>query len=1106
MDGVESGGLRALRAWVADATERALRLLPEEGRPVPGRAEFDRSVAELAELEAVLGHDEPLRARIALGRGVVLAARYLSAGADPADRVEGRRLLRAARRPGAAMDEESRRYSAHWLSMLLVPYPELGGGIGRAPRPEDVLAWYTRQSAEDQAALTSEIRELLPDIRAAELPPEAPRAMEQLAGFVDVLDGMDRPGGLARLLDVLPDDFPHVAEVRRLFGTAPGDPAAEEGTRQTRSPHDKVRDEALDAVKRALRPEEAMPAMFSALDAIRAGDPDLLDQALGGLLDARDNPAFDATTAASFEGSARGLLNLGPALGGNLGDRDVAREAAERTTSVLESLAAAGPERFGADGNVMMRLPLLMQRLVKAKEDRDEAGMDDVIAALTDLEDTLGPDHMFRAMLSSALAEAHLERARLLGDTDALRRSFDCMEKAEEAAARTPPVMRTYLDMSIARNRALRARATRDPSLLHGDLSARPEATTLERWFAADTLLTRYESTDDPADLDAAIAELEQVRDALRRGERHHFAADALWRLAEVYQTRWARRSREDEAAATGAAMEGLNSLAADVVLQLGSEHGLATARTGADRGLHAARWSARNGRVEETVAALELGRALVLHSAAASAAVPELLEARGRQDIADAWRRWGKGARPVGELPRELPSTLRRKALEALGYREQGALFTTPTVAELRAGLAEADADALFYLLPGHREQPGMAVLVGPDTGTGVLRLPMLSGPGAAPLDAYLRAANARSEDDPDAEAAWEQALEDVLRWAYDAAVGPLISAVAERLAANEERRRDRPGPPRVVLVPCGRLGAVPWHAARLPETARAAYACQIMVITYAASGGQFLRTAGRGRRDPGAAPVLVADPRFELTHAEREATALHAAYYPGARLVGEFYEPPVEPVAAGTPGELLGLLREPLSLLHIASHGSAGVDPTQSALHLAFPEGAETLPPEDGGPGARPDLGMLTVNRLLDAAPAETSGEEGPLVVLSACETDLTRQDHDEALTLTTAFVASGARDVVGSRWTTQDGASALMMGVFHHLVAVDGLGPADALHMTQRWMLDPHREAPPRMSPELVREMDRPGLERPALWAAFIHQGHPGPARRTAGEGTR
>jgi CHAT domain-containing protein len=118
--------------------------------------------------------------------------------------------------------------------------------------------------------------------------------------------------------------------------------------------------------------------------------------------------------------------------------------------------------------------------------------------------------------------------------------------------------------------------------------------------------------------------------------------------------------------------------------------------------------------------------------------------------------------------------------------------------------------------------------------------------------------------------------------------------------------------------------------------------------------------------------------------------------------------------------------------------------------------------------------------------------------LVVLSACQTDLSTRDHDEALTLTTAFVAGGARDVVGSRWTTQDSASALLMAVFHHRLAVDGLSPVDALRAAQLWMLDPRRENPGSLRGELLRQLDRPDLDRIALWAAFIHQGHPGPGR--------
>ncbi|MFB0628975.1 CHAT domain-containing protein [Streptomyces sp. AB3(2024)] len=64
-----------------------------------------------------------------------------------------------------------------------------------------------------------------------------------------------------------------------------------------------------------------------------------------------------------------------------------------------------------------------------------------------------------------------------------------------------------------------------------------------------------------------------------------------------------------------------------------------------------------------------------------------------------------------------------------------------------------------------------------------------------------------------------------------------------------------------------------------------------------------------------------------------------------------------------------------------------------------------------------------------MLDRTTDEQEAPDWPLAVLGACETDLSKRDHDEALTLTTAFVVGGARDVAGSRWATQDSAAALM-----------------------------------------------------------------------------
>ncbi|MFJ5974089.1 CHAT domain-containing protein [Streptomyces sp. NPDC093060] len=109
----------------------------------------------------------------------------------------------------------------------------------------------------------------------------------------------------------------------------------------------------------------------------------------------------------------------------------------------------------------------------------------------------------------------------------------------------------------------------------------------------------------------------------------------------------------------------------------------------------------------------------------------------------------------------------------------------------------------------------------------------------------------------------------------------------------------------------------------------------------------------------------------------------------------------------------------------------------------------------------------------------------------MLSACETDLSNRDHDEALTLTTALV--------GPRWATEDSASALMRAVFHHYLSVEGHSPVDALWCAQNWGLDPDRRAPGSLRGSLRDEPAKgPRLDHPAAWAAFIQQGHPGPGR--------
>ncbi|MET8751775.1 CHAT domain-containing protein [Streptomyces sp. NPDC004667] len=1131
----ESGGVRALRTWAAEAGERAARLLErdDDGSAVSAR-EFESSDAELSRLRPLLDHEPELLGRITLLHGGLLAMRHVTGRGLPDDPERARRLLEEVRDrttvAGERMAEDGRRWAAMFL-MMVSGHVDPGGLAGVPPDFWSVFDRATAAGPEGAAAEAARMVALADEVGQLPVPPELRARLEKMREVLSYVSETDLsdPG---TLLAMLPTDLPFGDQLRTLLdlvavlhgrpdSTAPADRAH---SRESPVPGAIARESEPESRQQPESESAADDAVTSAWlatvlglpETAQTGDPESLDRLLHRLAGQLDLLPEGHDRASEIENLMRMVLQTAGPLGGSRADSGKARGQID---SVVEHLAGwqAGDPAV-ADLAVGVRAYELFARMNAAEEADDEEERRRLVGEVEVLERETPADHAFRSVVELVHGTALTSTAARTGDSEMLTRGLARLEAAlADMPMAAPGFPREELVATREVFRALLAVQADTPGLMPDPAPPAPGATTGTRYLAALTATLRHTTTEDPADLDAAISGLEQVRDDVRRGRLPQLAAPTLWLLAENYRRRLDRtQDPADRDAATDAALESLRALAGEVVLQAGSDHALVAARSGADRGVRAAIWAASQGRVEDAVAALELGRALVLRAASTSRAVPELLESRGHFDLAAEWRAAERGrdtaasapgsapASAPGSAPEtgsggapgtalwELPSSLRRHALEALGFREPGGvLFPTPTVDELKAGVAEGNADALVYLLAGEGATPGMAVVVGPDIGTGVRALPLLSGEKSGPLERYLDAAAAHQERPgaPEAAQSWEDALSDLCDWATEAVVLPVMSGIAERLAGNEDRRKDRPGPPRIVLVPCGGLGVVPWHAARLPAEAPGDYVCQIMVISYAASGRQFLDTVRRARRAPADAPVLVSDPTMSLPYAELEVTALQQALYPRARLYGEFYEPPAEPAAAGTPGDLLDALAGAPSLLHVACHGSAGTDPTTSALRLA--------PGADGPEGDRP-TDLLTVSRLLDRTTDEQEPPDGPLVVLSACETDLSKRDHDEALTLTTAFVAGGARDVVGSRWATQDSAAALMMAVFHHYLTVEGLSPVDALHLAQMWMLDPDRKNPGSLTGSLLDELTRgPDLHRPATWAAFIHQGHPGPS---------
>ncbi|MCX4851171.1 CHAT domain-containing protein [Streptomyces sp. NBC_00893] len=1123
-----SGGVQGLRTWSAEAAERVRELIPAMGARAVPPAVYDKSVNELDQLVRLLDHDPVLRGAVSVWLGGALALRFSAGDGTDADRERADRLLRDARDRrkalGATVGTQERRWAALFLLTLLTPMRSQPGVPGNVPDLAAFVDWLTRSGPDGVMTFATEIHELTDDIAELPLPSEFLAEFRRMRELFSAGTGPDFTEILA---NVMPAGDPFADVLRqtmgRMFG-GDGGPAAE-------GPEDAAADGAggeRDAGSAPAEGGEAAPAeereaapdpepesplalgdirrVAAALDAVNAtthgfdealrnGDAQAFNEMLRKLRSVQDMPPPGPDPTPGIEALMALLLNVSAGVGGTIQDQSAGRAHVDAVARYFENYDGPLPPGF-RDPAVLGRAQKLYAKVLDAEDGEVLRGLVD---DAEELARTVPEGHPLRFVGELTLGAALTRLGAVIGDLDPVRRGTPFLEKGMTGArasgfpfaGATP--LPTVPDLALLRAALSGGTA---PGVDHVPPPA--DASTDEVYSAALSAGLQYALTRDQAVLEMHIDELERVRDAVREGKAPRIAAEALWRLAEAYRERGVRDQDVQDIRALGAAEEALTALGADVLLQAGAEHGLLTARSGANRGVQAALWAASQGRLHEAVAVLELGRALVLHAASTSSAVPELLDADGYHELAEAWREavapqaHGRpgDAREQG-VPSELPSTLRRRALEALGYRERGGLLGTPTPADLADGIAASGADALVYLVPGEDAEAGVAIIVSPERGLAMKVLPLLSGTENGPVERYLDATalrDAAAPDDAAAAQSWEESLGALCDWAHDV-LGPVFSALEEALRPGDDRADE---PLRVVLVPCGRLGIVPWHAARRPGGTSPAYLCRTTVFSYAASGSQFLRTVRRAPRDPAAAPVLLADPTLDLTYAEVEVLALRNAFYPGARLCGGMFEVPEDELLPGTPDEVLGFLADGASLLHVASHGSAGLRPTVSALHLAAEPAGD---PPAGAEGTDP--GDLTVTRLLDQPVHQHPAGDGPLVVLSACRTDLSTRDHDEALTLTTAFVSGGARDVVGSRWAADDGTAALLMAVFHHHLNAEGLSPVDALRAAQLWMLDPGRENPGSLSGVLLRQAERTDLDRVPLWAAFIHQGHPGPA---------
>ncbi|MFD9795200.1 CHAT domain-containing protein [Streptomyces sp. NPDC059070] len=541
-------------------------------------------------------------------------------------------------------------------------------------------------------------------------------------------------------------------------------------------------------------------------------------------------------------------------------------------------------------------------------------------------------------------------------------------------------------------------------------------------------------------------------------GPGHRLWAQSALALGRAYRVR-ARTGDRAEGRRYG--LDALRGHAWAALLQSGTADAAEAARLATDMSLEVAAWCLADGVPAEAVQALDSCRGLVLHAATTSSSVPELLAAAGQHALADQWRATGAAADLV-------PSALRGKALAALtgdGAEGAGRLLDTPAPDEIGRALRGLGKDALVYLVPRSEDGGGVAVLVTSGGDVHAVPLPRLTE-DAGPLRAYEPLARAARDlgpvpgwqaPEPPPGVPLRDQLDRLCSWAWYAAVRPLFDLFVVP---------DRPGRvPRLVLVPMGALGLVPWHAAWAPDASGARrHAIEEAEISYAASARLLCEVAARPRTPYSGTALVVGNPTGDLRYAGEEADAVRRVFYPEGRFLGLR-------TGDGTPDEVAAWLREGGdggAVLHLACH-AAVVESRSSSAYLSL-KGGE-----------------LAAERLT----ASLRGDLG-LVVLAACRSHVSGRGHNEAYSLAAAFLVAGARSVVGSLWPVPDEATSVLMFMTHHYLRAEGEPPVRALRRAQLWMLDPARTVPPELPAvlaERVADIDPADL---SAWAGFTHLG--------------
>ncbi|MFJ3876185.1 CHAT domain-containing protein [Streptomyces sp. NPDC090077] len=555
-------------------------------------------------------------------------------------------------------------------------------------------------------------------------------------------------------------------------------------------------------------------------------------------------------------------------------------------------------------------------------------------------------------------------------------------------------------------------------------------------------------------DLERAIGLLEGSVDAMG-GPEHRLWSVAAHSLGRAYRVR-GRIARRDRERGRRLGLEALRGFACSALFQSGTQDAAEAARLATDLSEEVVGWCLADRAPQDALQALDACRGLVLHAATTSRSVPELLTAAGRDALAAEWRAAG-----AADDPDAAPGDLRRRVVLAL-TEARVRLLDPPAPEEIGAALRTQGKDALVYLVAATRHCPGTAVVVTSRGDVHEVPLPGLRA-DAGPLRDYHPGGTPAPRDmgpvpghGPAPARPLREQLDRLCAWVWRAALRPLLGVFDVP---------DRPGRlPRLVLVPMGPLGLVPWHAAFADTSTGRRYALQDAEISYAASARLLCEVAARPAVPHTGTALVVGDPTGDLPYAGEEADAVLHAFYPGGDRLGLRS-------GDGTPGEVARWLRERAdggAVLHLACHGTVEENRPRSS-YLALKDG------------------VLTAEELTGAA-------HGPLglVVLAACRSQVSGRGLNEAYSLSSAFLVAGSRSVIGSLWPVPDDATSVLMFLTHHYLRREQEPPARALRRAQLWMLDPERAVPDGLPPALAARLRRLDPDDLTAWAGFTHLG--------------